>query len=358
MPYRFDEPRAAGRTDLHLPLLGMGTVQIGGWPRRVEPEAAEAALQGAWDHGIRYFDVAPMYGFGMSEERLGAFLKGRDRDSYVISTKVGRLIEPAGDADESFWQGAPARTARFDFSHDGILRSVEASQRRLGIDRFDILFIHDPDSHMDQAVGEAAKALVRLKDEGVVRAIGAGMNQNPALARFTADCPMDIHLLAGRYTILDHDALTELFPVCADKGTTMVIGGVFNSGVLNNPVEGSTFDYKPLDAGWRDAAMQGVRVPKDFETGAYWLGRAQAIAAVCARHAVPLEAAALQFAAASPFVSSIVVGAGRAERMAQNIGHLALDIPADLWAELRDEGLIAAGAPVPGTAGTVGVGRH
>lgn len=353
MAFNCHELRNVGRTDLQTGLLGLGTVQIGGWPRRLPEEDAFAMLETAWGAGVRTFDTAPMYGMGMSEERLGKFLANKPRGSYVISTKVGRIVmddpnnsEPTGD--DEFWKGAPPRIYEFDFSYDGVMRSVEDSVKRTGIDRFDMLLIHDADDHVDEALEGAAKALVRLREEGTVTAIGAGMNQNPALARFAREADMDVFLLAGRYTILDHDALTELFPACEENGVTILIGGVFNSGVLNDPTPQSCFDYVPLDDNWRANVLDhGVRAPKDHETNVYWLGRANAIKAICDRHGVPLSTAALQFSAAHPIVSSVVVGAGRPERFQQNISALAADIPAALWADLKAEGLVAEAAPVP-----------
>jgi D-threo-aldose 1-dehydrogenase len=307
-------------------------------------------LQAAWDAGIRVFDTAPLYGCGLAEKRLGDFLSDKPRESYVISTKVGRRVNspepglgPSFDTDTSTSPGC-----RFDFSYDGVMRSVEDSINRTGISNFDILLIHDPDSHMFEAKLHAYKALDKLRAEGVVTAVGAGMNQNEALAELVDECDLDIILLAGRYTILDHSALTELLPICQNRGTTVLIGGVFNSGVLNNPVEGAHFDYLPLDDKWRQRALTvGARVPKAFESGSYWLERAQSILAICDRHHVPIHAVALQFAAAHPLVSSIIVGVGRSFRFQQNIDAIGMKIPASVWQELRAAGLLAQDAPIP-----------
>lgn len=358
MPFDPAELRQVGRTKLKTNLLGLGTVQIGGWPRRLPEEEAHKVLESAWDAGIRTFDTAPMYGMGMSEERLGRFLAYKPKESYVISTKVGRIVEddpnnsqPTGD--DEFWKGAPPRLYHFDFSYDGVMRSVEQSLERTGLSKFDMLLIHDADEHVDEALDGCYKALDKLRSEGTVTAIGAGMNQNPALARMASEVDMDVFLLAGRYTLLDHAALTELFPICEKKGTTILIGGVYNSGVLNTPVKGASFDYVPLDENWRANVLDhGVRAPADHETGDYWLQRAQAIDAVCQRHNVPLSTAAIQFSAAHPIVSSIPVGAGRPERFQQNMDALTADIPDDLWAELKHEGLMAEDAPVP-TSSTI-----
>lgn len=215
--------------------------------------------------------------------------------------------------EDAFWQGAPARKYHFDFSYDGVMRSVEDSARRTGIDRFDMLLIHDADRHYQEAVDGAYRALDRLRSDGTVKAIGAGMNQNAMLARFARDGVMDILLLAGRYTILDHSALDDLFPACAERGTSILIGGVFDSGMLNDPSPKASFDYVTADGKWRENVLDhGVRTPEGHETGAYWVGRALAIEKVCDRYQVPLSAAALQFSAALPQVSSIAVGAGSA----------------------------------------------
>ena len=353
MPFSHTATRKIGRTDLEVPLLGFGCVQIGGWPNALSESDAQKTLQAGWDAGVRMFDVAPMYGIGMSEERLGVFLRSKPRDEFVLSTKVGRLIEDdpsAADVPESeqFFKGAPARRWYFDFSYDGVMRSVEDSQKRLGIDRIDILLIHDPDNHYEQAIDGAYKALDRLRSDGSIKAVGAGMNQNPILSRFARDGVMDCFLLAGRYTLLDHRAIDELFPVCEDHGTTMLIGGVYNSGALTRPSRQATFDYVAMDDDWRTGAMAlGVRHPKDYETGDYWYNKVLRIKAVCDRHAVPMAAAALQFAAAHPITSSIVVGAGKPERMQQCADYLAMPIPDDLWAELRAEELLAPNVPVP-----------
>jgi D-threo-aldose 1-dehydrogenase len=350
MPFDYLEKRKVGHDTLELPLLGLGTVQIGGWPRRLPEEKAMEALQGTWDLGIRFFDTAPMYGIGMSEERLGKFLRTKPRDEYVLCTKVGRIVKDQEKTvgEDPFWRGAPARRYHFDFSYDGVMQSVEDSIRRTGIDRFDILLIHDSDSHYKEALDGAYKALDKLRSEGTIKAIGAGLNQNAMLEQFARDGVMDIFLLAGRYTLLDHSALDALFPTCEKRGTTILIGGVFNSGMLNDPSPQSSFDYVTADDKWRENVLDhGVRKPEAHETGEYWVKRAQAIKAICDRHNVPLSAAALQFSAAHPITSSIVVGAGSAGRIKENIQHLAMKIPSAMWDELKSAGLVAKHAPVP-----------
>lgn len=350
MGYSLTTLREAGKAGLNVTLLGLGCVQIGGWPRFLDEAEAVSALEGAWSSGVRLFDTAPMYGFGVSEERLGHFLQTKPREEFVISSKVGRLIGPADSdvADESFWRGAPLRKAWFDFSYDGVMRSVEESLMRLGLSSIDMLHIHDPDLHYEAAIDGAYRALDELRRTGAIQAVGAGMNQTQMLTRFAEDGVFDCFLIAGRYTLLDHDeALRNLLPVCRAKGISLLIGGVFNSGVLIDPKPGAFFDYERLDEGWRERVLDhGVRQIEPHETGAYWLSRAQEIAAICERHGVPLPAAALQFAAAEPAVASIVVGAGKPGRMRECGDLLAYNIPSDLWTELRQQDLLHADAPI------------
>jgi len=333
-----------GRTGLSVSRLGFGAASIGGVFDVVEERDGLATIDHAWDLGIRYFDVAPLYGYGTAERRLGASLAARPRNEFVVSTKVGRLVRrvdevaPGADVDRNaFGDRRDADRTEdtgfrvvFDFSRDGILRSVEESLRRLGLDRIDILFLHDPDGHWEAAIGEGYPTLHRLREEGVVRAIGAGMNQSAMLTRFAREGDFDVFLVAGRYTLLDQDALAELLPTCVQRNVAVVIGGVMNSGILAAPGRGARFNYKPA--------------PADV------VERARAIAAVCQRHGVPLKAAAIQFPLAHPAVASVVAGVGRIEHLDDYPAAMRQDIPAELWAELRAEGLLAPDAPVPGGA--------
>src|SRR6266849_736958 len=216
--------------------LGLGTGPLGGLYEAVGDDSAHAVVERAWELGIRYFDTAPYYGSGNAERRLGAVLSKRPREDFALSTKVGRLLRPG----ESGWPGAPPLEAYFDFSYDAALRSLEESLERLGLDRVDIALVHDPDDHYDEALAGAYQALARLRDEGVVRAVGVGMNRTELLCRFAREADPDCFLVAGRYTALDRSAAEELLPLCEERGISVIAGGVFNSGVL---VGGNTFDY-------------------------------------------------------------------------------------------------------------------
>jgi len=254
--------------------LGLGCAPLGGLYTPVSEDDARATVDAAWDAGIRFFDVAPLYGEGRSEKRLGAALADRPRDEYVLSTKVGRLIT-GGEVV-------------FDFSRDGVLRSLEESLERLGLDRVDVLLVHDPEQHMEQALDEALPAVRELREQGVVGAIGAGMNYPAELERIVRD-GVDCVLMAGRYTLLDRSGV-GLLDVCAELGVDVIAGGVFNSGILAG---GTTFNYHPA--------------PPEL------LERARAVFAECARHGVSPTAAALQFPLTHPAVKRVLAGARRSE---------------------------------------------
>jgi D-threo-aldose 1-dehydrogenase len=330
-----------GRTGLSVTRLGFGAASVAGVFQDVAERDGLATIDHSWDLGVRYFDVAPLYGYGTGERRLGRSLAVHRRDEFVVSTKVGRLVRrvedvaPGADVDRNaFGDRRDADhteetgfRAVFDYSRDGILRSVDESLQRLGLDRIDVIFMHDPDDHWEAAIGEAYPALHRLREEGVVKAIGAGMNQSAMLTRFAREGDFDMFLVAGRYTLLDQDALAELLPMCLERNVTVVIGGVMNSGILASPGQGARFNYKPA--------------PPDV------IERARAIAAVCDRHGVPLKAAAIQFPLAHPAVASVVAGVGRISHLDDYPAAMRTAIPAELWADLRSEGLLAADAPVP-----------
>jgi len=235
-----------GRSGVEITELSFGAAGIGNLFTAVDPGDAAAAVDAAWEAGIRAFDTAPHYGLGLSERRLGEALRGRPRDAYVVSTKAGRLLEPCPADGDDLRNGfaVPADHRRvWDFSADGIRRSVEASLQRLGLDRIDIVYLHDPDDHEDVAFSEGYPALEQLRAEGVVGAIGAGMNQATMLTRFLRDTDVDAVLCAGRFTLLDQSALAELLPEAAARGKSVVVGGVFNSGLLADPRPGATYDY-------------------------------------------------------------------------------------------------------------------
>ena len=294
-----------------------GAAPIAGLFTPVSEEAAAATLAAAWAAGIRAFDTAPHYGVGVSERRLGSFLAGYPRDEFTVFTKVGRLLVPAvGDVQgEDGFYGIPALTRVRDYSRDGVRRSLEESLERLGLDRVDIALIHDPDDFMEQAAGEAYPALASLREAGVVRAIGAGMNSASALAWLAERCDLDCVLVAGRYTLLDQAAATELFPVCQRRDVAVLAAGVFNSGILAGPGDGATYDYAPAPPGL--------------------LARARRTRDACARYGVPLPAAALGFTVRHPAVTAAVVGARSAEEITADISYLSTPIPHALWAELE-----------------------
>ncbi|NKE60514.1 aldo/keto reductase [Lentzea sp. PSKA42] len=312
--------------------LGLGTSPLGNLYTEVTEHEARAVVDAAWEAGVRIFDTAPHYGLGLAERRLGAALKDRPRDEFVLSTKVGRLLVPdpdgAGPDPEGF--AVPATLRReWDFSADGVRRSLESSLDRLGLDRVDVVYLHDPDDHWDQAVGEAMPALAELREQGVIGAIGAGMNQWQMLARFVRESDVDFVLLAGRYTLLEQPALAEFLPLCAERGVDVLAAGLFNSGLLarQDVPDDATYDYRTA--------------PADV------VGRARRIAAVCARHGTTLPAAALWFPFGHPAVTGVVIGARTQAEVRANVEALSVPLPPKLWAELRDEGLLDAGVPVP-----------
>jgi len=312
--------------------LGLGAAPLGNLFAPVSDEEAAATVDAAWEAGIRSFDTAPLYGYGESERRLGAALAGRPRDEYVISTKVGRLIRAgAPPSPEQLHQGghyykvSTDRNPVFDYSYDGVMTSVEESLARLGLDRIDLLYIHDPDDHYREAVAGACLALDSLRSQGVVRAIGVGMNQTAMLAAFAEVADFDYFLVAGRYTLLDQDADERLFSVCADRDIGVVAGGVFNSGVLATPVPGATYDYLP--------AAPNV------------LARAREIERVCGRYDVPLAAAAMQFPARHPVVSAVLVGARTPAEVRTNAQLYATPIPDELWRDLAATGIFRVTNP-------------
>jgi D-threo-aldose 1-dehydrogenase len=328
--------RTLGRTDVEVTELSYGAAGIGNLYRPVTDEEAAAAIDTAWDAGIRTFDTAPHYGLGLSERRLGEALRDRPRDTYTVSTKVGRLLVPADGAGDGAGDGddlangfaVPATLRRvWDFSADGVRCSLEASLDRLGLERVDIVLLHDPDDHAEQALDEAYPALERLRGEGVVGAIGVGMNQSALPARFLRETDIDVVLLAGRYTLLEQEGLTELLPEAAALGRSVLIGGVLNSGLLTDPAPGATYDYAP--------APEPV------------LDRARRLKAVTERHGVPLRAAALHFPLGHPAVASVLTGARSTDEVRDTVEQLRAPVPAALWDELRAEGLLAPDVPVP-----------
>ncbi|KRC58395.1 aldo/keto reductase [Agromyces sp. Root81] len=308
--------------------LGYGAASVGNLYREVSDEDAFAALDTAWESGIRYFDTAPHYGLGLSERRLGAFLAAKPRDEFVVSTKVGRVLDPnpdfAGGRDLEHGFDVPDETVRrFDPSEDGVRRSIDDSLERLGLDRIDVAFLHDPDSYdLDRGLREGLPALARLRDEGVVGAVGIGTNSADAAARAVAEGDLDLVMIAGRYTLLEQPALAELLPLCERRGVGVVAAAVYNSGLLSTATPGASGRYN-----------YGT-VPPEV------LAHAMRLAEVCREAGVDLPIAAMQYPLRHPAVRSVVVGSARPAEIVENAARAHAAVPDALWARLRDEGLI------------------
>lgn len=319
-----------GRSGVEITRIGLGSAPLGGLFTPVSEADAEATIARAWDLGVRTFDTAPLYGFGSAERRMGSVLRDKPRDSFVLSSKVGRLLRRRDrpPREDRLYKDTPDERPVFDYSYDGVMRSVDESLERLGLDRIDILYIHDPDNHHDEAIDGAFRALDRLRSDGSVRAIGAGMNQHEMLARFAKEAPFDCFLLAGRYSLLDQGALAGLFDICLGKGIGVVLGGVFNSGILAAPLAGATFDYREADPAL--------------------IARAKRLDAICRAHGADLKSAAIQFALAHPAVSGIVLGSRTPGEVEENLGVAHQAVPAAVWQEIRRESLVDAKAPLPG----------
>jgi D-threo-aldose 1-dehydrogenase len=304
-----------GKNPLQVTSFGLGTAPLANLYNTVSDADAIATVQAAYQNGVRLFDTAPLYGLGKSEERVGKALRDLPRSSYVISTKIGRVLKE----DRSGYV--------FDYTRDGVQRSLEGSLRRLGMDYVDILHVHDPDNYQHEALETAFPTLAELRSQGVIKAIGAGMNQWQALEHFARNADFDLFLLAGRYTLLEQTSLSFL-KLCKEKGIGIFLGGVYNSGILaTGPQPGAKYNY--ADA------------PEPI------LQKAQALQAVCSRYGVPLNVAALQFAGAHPAVTSLVVGAVSPAEVETNLRSLQTPIPTPLWQELRTQKLIEPAAPVP-----------
>jgi D-threo-aldose 1-dehydrogenase len=321
-----------GHSGLRVSRLGFGGVPLGGLYKDPSEDEAGATVRRAIELGINYFDTAPIYGFGKSETRLGRELVRYRRDSIVVATKVGySLVPDDGGRDEKVFHrfdNVPPMRPVFDYSYDGIMRTFELSLQRLNLAHVDILNIHDPDDHWQEAIEIVYPALHRLRGEGVVRAIGVGMNQAEMLARFAREGDFDCLLVAGRYTLIDHTGLRELLPICERRGISAIIGGPYNSGILATGARpGATYNY--VEA--LPAVMEKVA----------------AIEAICARHQVPLQAAALQFPMAHPAVAAIIPGARSVSEVEENIRLMNLPIPKHFWDELRHLHLLPPEAPIP-----------
>jgi D-threo-aldose 1-dehydrogenase len=317
-----------GRTDLSITRLGLGTAPLAGLFRAVDESDALKVIDRAWEMGLRFFDTAPLYGHGLGEMRVGRALRERPRSEFTLATKVGRLLraDVPPEPGQKF-RGTPPVNPTFDFSYEGVMRSVEESRERLGLERLDVLHIHDPDNHYDEAIKGAYPALVKLRADGAIGAVGAGMNQSEMLARFARDGDFDCFLLAGRYTLLEQGALDELLPLCQERGITIIAGGVYNSGILADPKPRANYNYAAAPA--------------------HLLERAQRLRDVCGRHGVPLKAAAIQFPLGHPAVSTVVIGCRSVAQLEDSVAMFEVDIPPGLWAELKQEKLLPDAAPTP-----------
>jgi D-threo-aldose 1-dehydrogenase len=335
--------RTRSAQNLDFTEIGFGTAPLGNLYRPLDEPTAQATLQAAWDVGCRFLDTAPLYGLGLAETRLNHFLRDKPRDAYVLSTKVGRLLKVSRPEERTgigkFFE-TPARREHYDYSYDGVLRSLEDSFARLGLDRIDILFCHDLDVRnqgsqeaVDRSFSEfmegGYRALHRLREEGVIAAFGAGLNEWQTAERMARAGDFDLFLLAGRYTLLEQDALDSFLPLCVERGIGIVLGGPYNSGILaTGPKPGAFYDYGPAPP----ACLERV-------------GR---IETVCAAHGVRLIEAALRFPLGHPAVVSVIPGAQSPEEVRRNAEIGAARIPVGLWADLKAEGLLRTDAPTPG----------
>lgn len=322
--------------------LGFGAAPVSGLYRHVDPDEAQKTLEAAWDAGIRYYDTAPLYGLGLSETRLNRFLYGRKRKDYVLSTKVGRLLEvcePKNRTGIGKFFGTPSRRERYDYSYDGFMRSIDFSLERLGVDSIDIIFIHDVDifTHKSAAVRDAHvktilksgyKALERLRSEKVIKAFGAGVNEWEVCETLAKAGDFDIFLLAGRYTLLEQEALASFLPLCEERGIGIVLGGPYNSGILATGAKpGAWYNYD--------------RAPRHI------LERVARIEAICKHHKVKLAQAALRFPLHHPQVLTVIPGGASAKEVALNAATMSVKLPKALWKDLKAEGLLRVDAPVP-----------
>jgi D-threo-aldose 1-dehydrogenase len=328
-----------GRTGLTVSRLGFGAASLGNLYRRVSDDVARETVITAWNHGIRYFDTAPYYGFGLSERRLGDVLRGQ-KDSYVLSTKVGRLLAPCGKAEDKYGFCSPMPFEPvYDYSYDGIMRSFEDSLQRLGLSKIDIIYMHDigryahGDNHekfFSIAMDGGYRAMHELREHGLVKAIGLGVNEYEVCEQAMTCGEFDCFLLAGRYSLLEQKPLDSFFPACMERNISIVIGGPYNSGILATGTKGGytlTYNYEPAPAGI--------------------VSKAAMLEKCCDKYNIPLAAAALQFTLAHPVVASVIPGLGNPVRVEKTVELMRTEIPGELWQELKHNGLLHNAAPVP-----------
>jgi len=333
------ESRPVGRTKLKVSIFGQGGAPLGGNLSPVGPAQAEETLDFAWANGIRFYDTAPFYGYGLSEHYFGNGLRKHKRDDYVLSTKVGRLLKPRfkPQAPNDPWKDPLPFEPVFDYGYDAVMRSFEDSLQRLGLNRIDILLIHDIgatthfEKHapmMKSAMEGGFKALQKLRQDGLIGALGMGVNEWEVCMEAMGHGDFDVFLLAGRYTLLEQEALTTFLPECRKRGTTIIIGGPFNSGILAVGAKpGTTYNYEPA--------------PKEI------LEKVAKIEKVCADHKVALPAAALQFPLTHPSVCSVIPGSRSVAELKRNLDLFRTPIPKALWSDLKSAGLMRADAPTP-----------
>lgn len=324
--------RPLGRGGLQVGANSFGVAPIANLGREISAEDAWETLEAAWAAGVRYYDTAPHYGLGLGEQRLGEFLRTKPRDEFILSTKVGRLLveNPLGPQpdDDGFAVTSPFMR-RLDYSGDGVRRSLDESLTRLGLDRIDVVFVHDPDDYFAEVMDGAFPALDELRRTGVISSYGAGMNQTAMLTRFVNEADVDVVMCAGRYTLLEQGALDDLLPAAESRNVSVVAAAVFNSGLLarDRPSADATYNYGPAPA----ALLEQVN----------------AIADVCEAHGVSLPAAAIQFALGHPAVATVCTGARSADQVVRNAELFEVPIPAELWSALAAAGLLRPGTPTP-----------